>query len=609
MTRRPSILRVALATFLACAIHSRAGAQGYPRLGIYGSITGSGSPYVQAGGALDATALDQVARYDEVILDVNPITPYRPDIIAGLRQRHPGIHVLAYVLGHDIWPANDPDSLNHFPTRYRHMVRDLGGFLYNKVDGQEFPGADVNLAKRDANGRYIVAEGLADLVYNAVVSTGQWDGVFFDVYCYSITWAQDASRQIDWARAGYPSLAAFDVGWQAGSDTLANRLRRLAGPGVVLVGNCAGSAHQGVFNGWMRENFPYQNGGTWYDNMLTTPHGYFADESNFVQPPHDYIFSAMTGSVGFQYSSENARRVRFGLGSAALGEGYGVFGPSDRNVLTAPYHQWWYDEYAVDLVSGHSANDVAHTGWLGAPLGPQHQMIWAGTNPDAITNPGFEANVTSGWSFVHASPAVASITRDASTSAVGAASAHVSVTTASTVDWQVNLASVGQLLMFAGNTYSVTFWAKASPPRTLPIVASVSGGGQVASRNVAIDATWRQYQVILQPSSTASAALNFFMGTQTGDVWFDDVHFQQGATNLYRRDFQNGIVLVNPSDTPLLVPLGGAWRRILGTVDPTVNDGATVTSVTVNPSDALFLITTSVDTTPPAAIQDAAVKP
>ena len=48
----------------------------------------------------------------------------------------------------------------------------------------------------------MVAEGLADLMYDAVVSTGQWDGVFFDVYCYTISWSQDGTRQIDYARAG-----------------------------------------------------------------------------------------------------------------------------------------------------------------------------------------------------------------------------------------------------------------------------------------------------------------------------------------------------------------------------------------------------------------------
>ncbi|MBI5169948.1 MAG: carbohydrate binding domain-containing protein [Candidatus Eisenbacteria bacterium] len=603
------ILTAVLSIALCGPLVSAARAQDYPRLGLYGSVTGDGTPFVKGDGSLDTTAIAQVARYDEVILDVNPLTPYRPDIAAALRARNPDIRILAYVLGHDIWPAADADSLRHYPTRYRRLVRDLGGFLYNRLDGQEYPGANVNLARRDANGRFVVAEGLADLMYDAIVSTGEWDGVFFDVYCYTISWSQDGTRQIDYARAGYPSLAAFESAWQAGSDTLANRLRRLTGPNVILAGNCAGSAHQGVFNGWMRENFPFQNGGTWYDNVLSQPHGYFADEANFVQPAHNWIFSAVQGADGAQYTAENARRVRFGLATAALGGGFGVFGPSDRSIRTANYHAWWYDEYAVDRATGRASTSLQHTGWLGQPLGAPYQMIWAGTNADAVSNPDFEANVSSGWSFGRFAPAVATFTRDTTTAVVGRASARISITTASTVDWHVNLTSVGSIPVSPGVSYSVTFWARASSPRVMPITATRPGGGAVATRNVTIGTEWTHFQVILQPSEAANSSLEFFLGTQAGDVWFDDVHFQQGATNLWRRDFQHGTVLVNPSDAALQVPMGSAWRRILGTVAPSVNDGVVAGTVSVGPSDAIFLLSTGTDVIPPAAITDVRVVP
>ena len=142
-------------------------------------------------------------------------------------------------------------------------------------------------------------------------------------------------------------------------------------------------------------------------DVLDPAHGYFADEASFRAPVHNYIFSAYQGGGTDPMSIENAQRVRYGLATASLGEGYGVFGPSDRSVRTAMYHLWWYDEYAVDLASGRSANDLAHTHWLGDALGPEHQMIWAGTNDDAVGNHGFEDDVTSGWSFGLFSPAVA----------------------------------------------------------------------------------------------------------------------------------------------------------------------------------------------------------
>ena len=603
--RRNTILMAVVCAISLCGTPSVSGAAGgYPRLGLYGSIMGDGYPYLLPNGSLDTTTIAQVARYDEVILDINPITPYRPDVLAALRARNPNIRLLAYVLGHDIWNAADPDSLNHYPTRYRRLVRDAGGFLYNSVTGTYYPGVSVNLAKRDLTGRFVVAEGLADLIHEVAVQSGLWDGVFFDVFCHSITWSQDASQRIDYARAGYASLASFDAAWQAATDTLANRMRRLSGGGPILVGNCAGSAHTGTFNGWMRENFPLQGGGTWYENMLTDPQGYFADERDFAQPAHNYLFSAMQGLDGNQYSAENTRKVRFGLASAALGEGYGVFGPSDRVATTAPYHSYWYDEYAVDLSNGRSSTDRSHTGWLGQPLGPAYQMIWAGTNPDAVSNPGFETSVATGWSFGTFAPAAATLIRDNTTAAVGASSAKVTVTASSTVGWHVNLTTVNSLAVYPWLQYSATFWAKASSPRTLLVVVSNPSGGSVATRSMTVDTQWRQYQVVLQPSASVSSKLAFYLGEQVGDVWFDDVHFQQGATNLYRRDFQNGIVLVNPSSQSLLVPLGGTFQRILGLVAAGINDGATITSATVNTSDALFLLTPNTDTVPPAAVND-----
>lgn len=611
MTLRLRItLMAAAAALLSAASSVPAAAQAHPRLGLYASIMGDGYPLLRPDGSMDMAAVAAVARYDVITLDVNPVTPYHPELLAELRRRNPDIRILAYVLGHDIWAAANPDSFQHFPTRYRRLVRDLDGFLFNQLGGGYYPGANVNLAKRDGNGRFVVAEGLADLFHDAVVSSGVWDGVFIDVYCHTFAWSQDATRRIDYARAGYPSLAAFDAAWSAGSDTLANRLRRLSGNGPILCGNCAQGAHTEVFQGWMRENFPFQGGGDWYRNMLDDPHGYFADERDYRSPQHNWIFSAMTGSVASPYSAENTKRVRFGLASASLGSGYATFGPSDRVATTAPYHSWWYDEYAVDRASGSSTGAIENTGWLGQPTSAAYQMIWAGTNPDAVSNPGFESSATAGWDFGALPPAAATRTRVTGDAPVGAAALHVSITAGGPSDFSVNLASQGTLTVSAGQTYSVTFWARATPPREVPVIISKPGGGSVATRTVSIGSTWKQYQVVLSPSQSAQSALHLYLARGgPGDIWLDDVHFQQGATNLYRRDFEHGVVLLNPASQTLQVPLGREYRRILGTAAPSINNGALVQSVTVPPQDALFLLEAVADTIPPAAVTDMGTTP
>ena len=268
---------------------------------------------------------------------------------------------------------------------------------------------------------------------------------------------------------------------------------------------------------------------------------------------------------------------------------------------TAPYHEWWYDEYAVDLTTGRASPLLQHTGWLGEALGPATQMIWAGSGPDAVVNPDFETDVSTGWLFVHGVPS--SLTRDASTAAEGSASAHVTVPSAAAVSWGIALQSTGTLSLVAGAQYSATFWAKAAVPRSIWVVAGRGiQAGSFASRSVQLTTDWRRYQVTLLPQQSGSSDLRFYLAGEAGDVWLDDVHFQSGVTMVHRRDFQNGVVLVNPSSSTQRVPLERAYTKIRGTVAPLVNDGLQVSQVDIPPSDALFLI--GEDRIPPSAVQD-----
>ncbi|RJQ04243.1 MAG: hypothetical protein C4551_10870 [Bacillota bacterium] len=58
----------------------------------------------------------------------------------------------------------------------------------------------------------------------------------------------------------------------------------------------------------------------------------------------------------------------------------------------------------------------------------------------------------------------------------------------------------------------------------------------------------------------------------------------------WRRDFEHGVVLVNPSSAAITVDLGGEYRRITGRYDPGFNDGATVTSIELEPRSGAVLL-------------------
>jgi hypothetical protein len=58
---------------------------------------------------------------------------------------------------------------------------------------------------------------------------------------------------------------------------------------------------------------------------------------------------------------------------------------------------------------------------------------------------------------------------------------------------------------------------------------------------------------------------------------------------LWRRDFANGVALVNSGTAPQTVQLGQEMEKIRGTQDSAVNDGSVVASVTIPPYDGILL--------------------
>jgi hypothetical protein len=82
--------------------------------------------------------------------------------------------------------------------------------------------------------------------------------------------------------------------------------------------------------------------------------------------------------------------------------------------------------------------------------------------------------------------------------------------------------------------------------------------------------------------------------------WFDEYDFKLGRAlsgppaaawshGVWRRDFQNGVVLVNPTILSRTVTIESGLRRLAGTQDPSVNDGAVVSQVTLRPKDGIVL--------------------
>jgi hypothetical protein len=61
------------------------------------------------------------------------------------------------------------------------------------------------------------------------------------------------------------------------------------------------------------------------------------------------------------------------------------------------------------------------------------------------------------------------------------------------------------------------------------------------------------------------------------------------SQGVWRRDFQNGIVLLNPTGETRTVNVGSGLKRLAGKQDPAVNNGSAVSQVSIRPRDGIVL--------------------
>jgi len=85
-------------------------------------------------------------------------------------------------------------------------------------------------------------------------------------------------------------------------------------------------------------------------------------------------------------------------------------------------------------------------------------------------------------------------------------------------------------------------------------------------------------------------------------LWFDEYDARLGqaleprresawSMGVWKREFEHGIVLVNPrGNGARTVDLGGTFHKLTGTQDAATNDGSTVTSVHLADRDGIILL-------------------
>jgi hypothetical protein len=286
----------------------------------------------------------------------------------------------------------------------------------------------------------------------------------------------------------------------------------------------------------------------------------------------------------FGYAANN-RPFRLALALTLMDDGY--FGLHSDVVADA-----WWDEYAVDVQKGSSTYGKAisksnvsqvrqNRGWLGQPLG-SFKRIYADANfapnKSLIGNGTFDSN-TNGWIGENVN-----LSRESGGAFEGAGALRVSPMINYRSDLSGAAARGPVVSVNGGQSYTVALSMRSSSDREVRIAL----GNAIAK--IPVGNKWRRYVLTMTPTKSSSTRMNVNVGREETQVWIDSVYVFRGDTNVFSREFRNGIVLANATNSSKTISIGSNFRRINGTQDRSVNSGENVSSVTVAPYDGVLLV-------------------
>lgn len=473
---------------------------------------------------------------------------FKPDQIRALRQLNPNIRILTSM--NAIEDSALPDD---------YYLKDIYG---QKVE--VWPNFyRLNLTKA------YVAEYQARRAYDLILNSDlMFDGIFFDNVMTTQAWqTKDINGNpflVDANEDGVQDDAAvFDAAWKAGVFHEMQTFRALM-PNAILTGHSLNIDEPGIaplFNGI---SMGFWTAKVLEDKML------FSEAWNTYTAWHDHAQAPVTTmfeaapleqiSYGYGYAPwdtippatlEFARTyypwMRFGLALTLLNDGYFAYEYGD----TWHGQDWWYDELAFDL---------------GYPLGPAQRIEMAdNTAANVIENGDFEQPLDPLWRLWVNTGSAATVTRGTGDTAARGSVAQVTISATAGTDWHVALAQYGRALQ-QGFPYDVTFWAKSDKPRTLTLNAQKGApnwDNYGLNQPVTIGTSWQEYTVTFAPNATVNdARIQFLLGATTGTVWLDDVRVIRHPAEVYRREFTNGLVLLNGTRQRREIVVGPGWQRL-----------------------------------------------
>lgn len=271
----------------------------------------------------------ELSKWDVVTLDME-VQHTSPNCFKIMRELNSDIKILAYITSEEI--TNDGLPIDYLRQQLKNSIDErwwLKDRLGNKLS--QWPGTQM----LNMNSGWV--DYLANFVSQKIMSSGFWDGIFYDNVWQDITWV---NSNIDiYNKGSSQTVKEIDSLWQQGVKNLLTKTRNLIGYDKLIIYNGNGNYYT-YADGKIFESFPTPwEGGNWSTVMTK----YHQAEISFNEPNYSIIL-ADTNNSGENYKY---KKMRFGLTSTLMEDGYFAFdyGTQDHSQL------WWYDEYNVNLGS------------------------------------------------------------------------------------------------------------------------------------------------------------------------------------------------------------------------------------------------------------------
>lgn len=432
----------------------------------------------------------------------------------------------------------------------------------------------LNLAQdapKASNGQRFL-DFLVDVAVRKMASSYFWSGIFLAPTYSSIEWLDNGRADSDGN-----GVADGSPKWRDGLNELVQKIRvRL--PDVPVVGRGDDSALLDL-NGNVFDVFGSRDWtgkpeyGRWQQQL-----GAYLYWSGVNRSPK--VIAVANAKAG----APDYRDARLTVGAALLGDGALSYeGGSGEDGTTT-----WLDELDDGGIG---------MGYLGEPTGPATRIL-QDLSTNRLKHGGFDDKSlddgVNGWRPYADQGYRLDRALVTGEGPPGITRSLVLTPTAGT-SWRASVSSE-RLSVQKDHDYVVTFWAKAAAPRPVQIGIQQDASpwaNRGAFQWFHIGTQWQEYTYSFTSSDTDPIAqIVFWLGDSAVRLSLANVSFREGNGDFWRREFDEGVVLVNGGSISRTLFIGNGFRLIRGSQDPEVNTGKLVRTITVPPYDARILVKT-----------------